>query len=516
MTPVFSVFSLSACRCFSPKLVNAGVLLILSACGGGSGSTSPAGTPGNTIATPATPNPAIALGTIGTPPIVDGNWVRCAGEGEVCFLPSQQQVRYGIAGKYTYRVAEESIPCNNSTFSDPSIGDIKTCEYAPLKGASPDGQVFAPASFGRTLSVGPHGNYALPCDALNVAAMGDIVEIDAAGTYDGNVCAFEVDDLTIRGVNGRPKIDATGQYAWGKGIWVVRGRRNVIENVELSGARVPDHNGAAIRLDGVHLTLRNSFIHDNENGILTNNDKVSDIVIEHCEFGHNGYGTGFTHNLYIGYVSSLTFRYNFSHDANVGHNLKSRAGVNTIVYNRFSSTRPGEPGSTEAGEPSYEIDLPNAGTAYVIGNIIEQPAANQNTNVVSYGVEGASNQGQMLYVINNTFINDAGSGSFVLTGSDVKQAAFLQNNVFVGPGDVANLALTILAGNYRVNSNAFVDFGRYDLLPAAGAAFIGAGALPRYSSTGVPLVPRAEYVHVAQGRQRSNGPTLDAGAYAAQ
>jgi len=76
-----------------------------------------------------------------------------------------------------------------------------------------------------------------------------------------------------------------------------------------------------------NFTLRNSFLHDNENenGILSGANTASNIVIEYSEFGHNGFGTGYTHNLYIGNVASLTFRHHFSHDAHVGHNLKSRA-----------------------------------------------------------------------------------------------------------------------------------------------------------------------------------------------
>jgi hypothetical protein len=173
----------------------------------------------------------------------------------------------------------------------------------------------------------------------------------------------------------------------------VKGTGTVIKNVELLGATVPNQNGAAIRLDGIDLTVRRSFIHDNENGILTNGDGVSNILIENTEFGHNGYGDGYTRNLYIGKVNSLIFRYNYSHDANVGHNLKSRAKTNTISYNRFSSTAPGQSGSTASGEPSYEINLPNGGTSYVIGNVIEQPLMNQNPSLLACGEEGATNPG---------------------------------------------------------------------------------------------------------------------------
>ncbi|WP_245844939.1 hypothetical protein [Noviherbaspirillum humi] len=341
------------------------------------------------------------------------------------------------------------------------------------------------------------------------------MEIDGSVTYSGDVCAFYADNLTVRGVNGRPRIDAAGQNALGKGTWVVGGVGTVIENVELYGARVADRNGAGIRLDGKHLTLRNSFLHDNENGILTNNDGVSDILVENTEFGHNGYGDGYSHNLYIGSVNSLTFRYNFSHDANVGHNLKSRAKLNTILYNRFSSTAAGQAGTTASGQPSYEVDLPNGGTAYVIGNIIEQPAANQNPNLLAYAEEGAVNPGTDLYVVNNTFLNDASQGTFILIGGAVTTPALIQNNVFAGGGTITNQAGAAQKTNYQAVSPAFVDRANYDLRPASGAPFINAGFTPGIAASGISLVPSMQYVHVAKTQSRPSNGTIDIGAYEA-
>lgn len=157
----------------------------------------------------------------------------------------------------------------------------------------------APA-FGATLSVGTGKTYATPCKAFAVAAAGDIVEIDGATNYVGDVCGIYPNNLFIRGVNGRPKIDAGGQNAMGKGTWVIAGSGISVENVEMFGARVVDRNGAAIRLEGTGFTLRSSFLHDNENGILAGANAASDVVIENTEFGHNGYGDGYSHNLYIG------------------------------------------------------------------------------------------------------------------------------------------------------------------------------------------------------------------------
>ena len=136
-----------------------------------------------------------------------------------------------------------------------------------------------------TRAVGPGKTYAAPCGAFAAAVAGDVIEIDARGTYRGDVCDIYASNLTIRGVNGRPKIDAAGANAMGKGTRVVAGNNVVIENVERFGAEVPDQNGAALRLEGTNFTLRTSFLHDNENGVLSGANTASNIVIENSEFG---------------------------------------------------------------------------------------------------------------------------------------------------------------------------------------------------------------------------------------
>ena len=373
--------------------------------------------------------------------------------------------------------------------------------------------LFAEAS-AVTRNVGAGQVYATPCRAIAAAVSGDLIQI-YPGTYSGDVCGIYASNLTIRGVNGRPKIDAAGRNAMGKGTWVVVGNNVTIENVEMFGAKVPDQNGAALRLEGTHFTLRKSFLHDNQNGILSGANLNSDILIENSEFGYNGYGTGQTHNLYIGNVRSLTFLFNFSHDAHVGHNLKSRAQTNRILYNRFSSLRPGEVGSTAAGQPSYEIDLPNAGTSYIIGNVIQQPAANQNPSLIAYGEEGATNPGTNLYVVNNTFLNDdTARGNFVLVGSGVTTPILLQNNIFAGTGTLSNQAAPAQKTNYRSVAPGFRNRAAYDLRPTANAQVVDAGSTPGYAPTGVQLNALAEYAHVAKGRARPAG-GIDIGAYEA-
>jgi hypothetical protein len=357
-----------------------------------------------------------------------------------------------------------------------------------------------------TLTVGPGKMYAKPCAAVAAAADGDTIEIDAAGNYDGDVCSIPKSRLTLRGVGGRPKIDAAGQNYGGKGIWVISGNDTTVENIEFSGATVPDKNGAGIRQEGSNLTVRGCYFHDNEDGILSGGGPTTEIVIEYSEFANNGFGDGFSHNMYIGHEGRFTLRYSYSHASKVGHLVKSRAAENYILYNRLSG---------EDGTASYELDLPNAGTSYVIGNVIEQGPATQNPGFVTYGVEGATaeNPGHALFVVNNTFVNDRTAGStFITVGGAITIPVVITNNIFFGGGTITNQANAVQQTNFAQGDPKLIDRAAYDYHLAPGSPCINAGSDPGMGA-GFALTPSRHYVHPTSAVDRTIEGAIDIGAY---
>lgn len=360
------------------------------------------------------------------------------------------------------------------------------------------------------LQVGPQKAYATPCQAVARAVSGDIIEIDAIGSatnYAGDVCYIGVNNLTLRGVNGRPVIKAAGKNSQGKGTWVIGGTNVIVDNVELSGSTVPDGNGAAIRYQtGTKLTIRNSYFHSNQNGILTSSGANTEILIENTEFANNGNSVGPSHNIYIGNIKKFTLKSSYSRDAVYGHLVKSRAQENHILYNRLSHTK--------GGNTSYELDLPNAGTSYIIGNIIHQPSVTGNSGIMAYGMEGASNAGKRAYIINNTFVNDLGRGTFINLGSGT--SAVVQNNIFGGVGTAvggAGAAASKISNNYAKAQPEWVSRANFDFRPTATAPFINKGVSPGLSPTGVSLKPTLHYVHVAKSAARPVVGALDIGAF---
>ena len=348
----------------------------------------------------------------------------------------------------------------------------------------------------RVLHVGPEWALTTPSEAAAIARDGDTVLIDA-GTYSGDVATWTADDLTIRGVGGRAHLRADGQDAQGKAIWVIAGDRTTIDRIELSGAAVPDQNGAGIRQEGTDLTVTRSWFHHNQNGILTGANAESDIVIRRSRFFRNGGGDGYTHNLYVGEVRSLTVTGSHLWGADVGHELKSRAARNTIVGNRISDAD---------ATASYSIDLPNGGDSLIAGNVIIQGPRSENTALVSYGAEGLAPDRKRLWVVNNTFVNRRSSGTFVALAEDSR--AHLVNNLLVGPGDLTQLERAKAQRNERVGLGGFVAPARDDFRLRAGSPAVDAGVqvVRRWRA-------RWEYAHPTRLVRRPRVGPVDLGAF---
>lgn len=342
----------------------------------------------------------------------------------------------------------------------------------------------------------------------NVINHGDTIEIEAA-TYSGTdaLAAWNKNNLVIKGINGKPHLVAAGSYIMGKGIWVLVGNNITVENIEFSGATVPDENGAGIRLDGTGMTVRHCYFHDNENGILTSNPEQGDILIEYSEFNHNGFGDGYSHNLYIGKVNKLTFRYNYSHHAYIGHNLKSRAKENYILYNRIMDE--------ESGQSSRLIDLPNGGLAVIMGNLLMQGPLAENNNLIGYGLEGLIHPIKEIYCINNTMVNKRVASCIFIQSNAQTEVVWINNNIFGGTGTPVSGPVNQNFNNLietEIDSLYFINEPNFDYHLTENSPAVNFGTEVANISQFI-LTPYEQYVHPYQVTIRMIQYEIDAGAY---
>lgn len=363
----------------------------------------------------------------------------------------------------------------------------------------------SPPAAARTLLVGPGRPLATPMAAASQVLSGDTVEI-AAGDYEGDTAVWKADNLVLRGAARFARLHAPAVIPNGKAIWVIQGKNTTVENIEFYGAAVPDLNGAGIRQEGDNLTVRHCYFHDNEDGILGGGGPASEVVIEYSEFARNGHGDGYSHNIYIGNVGSFTLRFCESHHAKVGHDVKSRARKNFILYNRIFDG--------DDGTASMEIDLPNGGTSFVIGNVIQQGPMTENSTVLAYGAEGLSNEGKDLYVVNNTFVNDRpNGGTFVNVSGGAN--ALIVDNIFAGPGTpYTNQVEVDPIDNLDTLDPGFIDRKNMDYRLAPGSPAIDKGVDPGAVGD-FSLAPISQYVPALASMARPRSGALDLGAYEA-
>lgn len=352
---------------------------------------------------------------------------------------------YLVNAKYVLALLSLFILVVDSSASLPNqpqyLGEIKRNEHGELFPLPGNNQIAtsskrsAPAQHfvngqNNVLQVGPAQVLRTIASAAAIAKNGDTIEIEA-GDYVGDVAVWTQDQLTIRGVGGKPRLLADGKSAQGKGIWIVRGGRITVENLIFKDAKVPDRNGAGIRFEKGQLIIRNCAFLNNENGILTASGNTTELVIENSEFGYNGYGDGQSHGMYVGAIKKLQVSGSYFHHNKEGHLLKSRASENYILYNRLTDET--------GGTASYELEFPSGGVAYVVGNIIQQSATTSNSTIISYGMEGyGAWTANELYLSHNTIVDDRSAGGIFLSIKPGARKLLALNNLLVGAGDLTS------------------------------------------------------------------------------
>jgi hypothetical protein len=248
----------------------------------------------------------------------------------------------------------------------------------------------------RVLEVGPTRTLTRPSQAAALARDGDTVRIDAGDYRD---CAiWRASDLTIEGVGGIPRVRDV--VCVNQAIWLMLGNRVTVRRISISGAHTIYGNGAGIKFVGRTLTVDGVELRDSENGLLVRADHQSEIRILDSTFERDGRCLKVcAHGVYVGEVGRLQIRNSLFRDQRVGHHIKSRALFTEITGNRIEDG--------ETGTASYAIDLPNAGTAFILRNRIEKGPLSENAaTAIAIGEEGDHNPGNGIYVIGNDFHNE--------------------------------------------------------------------------------------------------------------
>lgn len=159
----------------------------------------------------------------------------------------------------------------------------------------------------------------------------------------------------------------------GKAAFVLRGAGSVVDGIVFRNIRVPDGNGAGIRIEIGNLVVRNSMFLDSQEGILGATDDPAAVTIDRSTFSGLGQcheTPDCAHSIYLGNRGSVTITNSRFERGLGGHYVKLRAPRVSITDNSFDDTG--------GDRTNYMIDLPEGGTGEIARNTFVQGTRKEN------------------------------------------------------------------------------------------------------------------------------------------
>ncbi|PEQ13972.1 hypothetical protein B2G71_06660 [Novosphingobium sp. PC22D] len=199
----------------------------------------------------------------------------------------------------------------------------------------------------------------------------------------------------VAAVPGRSVLD--GVTCEDKAALVLRGNSARIEGMVFANMRVPDKNGAGIRLEKGNLAVTQSWFRDSEQGILAGEDPNATIAVDKSTFTRLGTcegGGGCAHSIYIGDYGALTVTRSRFEAGRGGHYLKSRAARVGVFNCSFDDS---------AGRATnYMIDLPAGSVGKIEHNWFVQGKDKENYSAfIAVGAETIRNTSNGLLIDDN-------------------------------------------------------------------------------------------------------------------
>ncbi len=287
--------------------------------------------------------------------------------------------------------------------------------------------LLAGAAQAATLEVGAGKKYSMPSAAIAAAEAGDTVLIDPGQYFD---CAIvSTPRLTIAGNGDAASVVMTDKTCGGKALLVIDAPNVTVRNLTLTRARVPDQNGAGIRMEGGNLTVDGVRFVNNQNGILTAADPAWSLVVSNSLFDHNGScREACAHGLYAGNIKLVHVEKSRFFGTKEAHHLKSRAARTEVIDCDIEDG--------PEGTASYLIEAPNGGALVVRGSTLEKgPHASNHTAAIIIGDEGVTQPTPEITIENNTFTNDMADHRTAFVSNDTATEAVLRGNRLHGAVD---------------------------------------------------------------------------------
>lgn len=229
-----------------------------------------------------------------------------------------------------------------------------------------------------------------------VRALGDAggTIVVASGRYP-DCAVIASGDVTLRAATPSSAI-FDGGTCEGKATLVARANHVTVDGLVFQDVRVPDRNGAGIRLESGDLTVTHSTFRNSEQGILTANDNAGTITVSWSTFsGLGGCPDGMcSHSIYVGDYGKLAVDHCRFERGTGGHYVKSRAATVAITDSSFDDSG--------GRDTNYMIDLPSGATGRITGNaFVQGPNKENHSAFIAVAAERRDHPSAGLTIENN-------------------------------------------------------------------------------------------------------------------
>jgi hypothetical protein len=269
--------------------------------------------------------------------------------------------------------------------------------------------------------------YASLKDAVAAIGNGKGTVVIAPGAY--AQCAVQEGGDIVYRAQTPGSVILDGVPCEDKAALVLRGRSSSVDGIIFQNLRVPDGNGAGIRLESGDLTVANSLFRNSEEGILSGDAPGNSVTIDKSTFRHLGRcdrDLDCAHGIYIGRYGKLTVTRSRFDQGDGGHYLKTRTPRVTITDNSFDDS---------GGRlTNYMIDLSNGASGEISRNEMVQGRNKDNYSAfITVAPEGREHDSSGLSIAGN-------SASFVpgLQRNSSFVANFTDDIVKIGPNRLAS------------------------------------------------------------------------------
>ncbi len=218
----------------------------------------------------------------------------------------------------------------------------------------------------------------------------------------------------------------------GKAALVLRGRSAEVSGLIFQNIRVPDFNGAGIRLGHGDLTVAQSWFRDSQQGILTDRDPNGLLVVDRSTFTRLGTcegAGGCAHSIYAGEYGQVRITRSRFEEGRGGHYVKSRAARIDIASSSFDDVH--------GKGTNYMIDLPEGSVGQISNN---------------WFVQGQDKDNYSAFIAVAAEAHDHSSAGLTILGNDARFAPGIsRSSAFVADwsGDPLNIGANALASGLK-------------------------------------------------------------------